>query len=192
MGRLTPEKNVRFLAELGSGLQAKGHSNFEFVIVGEGSEEHWLRAHVRNATFTGVLRGEALAEAYANMDLFAFPSYTDTFGNVILEALASGVPAVVTNSGGPKFLVDPGVTGYVAGDAAEFVIAVEKILTDSTLHAIMREAAVAFAAQQSWDAVFESVFQVYAEGIRSYGAAHLSHTPLKNPLGRERKTGQVC
>jgi glycosyltransferase involved in cell wall biosynthesis len=172
VGRLTPEKNVRFLAELGSALHAKGHRNFEFAIVGEGSEEHWLRAHVPNATFTGVLRGETLAEAYADMDLFAFPSYTDTFGNVILEALACGVPAVVTNSGGPKFLIEPGVNGYVAGDAAEFTGAVEKIMTDPTLCANMRAAAIVYAARQSWDAVFESVFRTYAEGIRLYAAAH--------------------
>jgi glycosyltransferase involved in cell wall biosynthesis len=173
VGRLTPEKNVRFLAELGTALLAKGHTHFEFVIVGEGSEERWLRAHVPNATFTGVLRGEALAEAYANMDLFAFPSYTDTFGNVILEALASGVPVVVTSSGGPKFLIEPGVTGYVADNTAEFSGAVEKILTDPALHANMRAAAIAYAAHQSWDAVFESVFRSYAEGIQLYAAEHL-------------------
>jgi len=172
VGRLTPEKNVRFLAELGSALHAKGHRNFEFAIVGEGSEEQWLRTHVPTATFTGVLRGDALAEAYANMDLFAFPSHTDTFGNVILEALASGVPAIVTNSGGPKFLIEPGVTGYVAANAAEFCGSVEKILTDPTLRANMREAAIAYAAHQSWDAVFESVFRTYAEGIQLYAAAH--------------------
>ncbi len=178
VGRLTPEKNVRFLAKLGDALHAKGISHFEFVIVGEGSEERWLRAHVPNATFTGVLRGEALAEAYAGMDLFAFPSYTDTFGNVILEALASGVPVVVTHGGGPKFLVEQGVTGYVAANAGEFVNAVETILTNPTLHANMRQAALAYAAQQSWDAVFESVFQIYAEGVRLHAAAHLCSAAL--------------
>ncbi len=170
VGRLTPEKNVRFLAELGAALQAKGHANFEFVIVGEGSEEPWLRARVPNATFTGVLRGEALAQAYADMDLFAFPSHTDTFGNVVLEALASAVPAVVSSAGGPKFLVEPGNTGYVAANNAGFCGFVEKILKDPALHGHMRRAAVAYAARQSWDAVFESVFRTYAEGIRLYAA----------------------
>ncbi len=171
VGRLTPEKNVRFLAELGATLRQRG-SDVDFVIVGEGSEERWLRAHVPNAIFTGVLRGEALAEAYANMDLFAFPSYTDTFGNVILEALASGVPAVVTNGGGPKFLIEPGVTGYVSADATEFADSVEQILADPIRHANMRQAAVLYAARQCWDTVFESVFRTYAEGIQLYAAAH--------------------
>jgi phosphatidylinositol alpha 1,6-mannosyltransferase len=171
VGRLTPEKNVRFLATLDAELRAKGHSDFEFVIVGEGSEQSWLRAHLPNASFTGVLRGEALAEAYAGMDLFAFPSSTDTFGNVILEALASGVPAVVTNAGGPRFLVQSGVTGYVAANDTEFTTFVETILTDSTLRLKMRQAAVAYAAQQSWDVVFESVFRAYADSIKLYNSA---------------------
>jgi glycosyltransferase involved in cell wall biosynthesis len=172
VGRLTPEKNVRFLAELGSALQAKGHKDFEFVLVGEGSEAAWLREHVPNATLTGVLRGDALATAYANMDLFVFPSLTDTFGNVVLEALASGAPVIVTARGGPQFLVEPGVTGYVAQDEAEFISCAEKILTDGALRAQMRQAAVAYAAEQSWDDVFESVFRVYAEGTRLSAAPH--------------------
>ena len=172
VGRLTPEKNVRFLADLGKALLAKGHSNVEFVIVGEGSEQDWLKAHVPNVTLTGVLRGKALAEAYANMDLFAFPSYTDTFGNVILEALASAVPAVVTNGGGPKFLVEEGVTGYIASDNAEFIDSVDRILTNPALHAQMRQAALNYAMQQSWNSVFESVFRTYTEGIDLYAASH--------------------
>jgi glycosyltransferase involved in cell wall biosynthesis len=79
--------------------------------VGQGRESNWLRENVHNAILTGVLRGERLAEAYAGMDLFVFPSHTDTFGNVVVEALASGVPVVVTATGGPKFLVQQGLTG---------------------------------------------------------------------------------
>jgi phosphatidylinositol alpha 1,6-mannosyltransferase len=177
VGRLTPEKNVRFLADLGAALLAKGYGNFEFMMVGEGSEEHWLRAHVPKATFTGVLRGATLAQAYANMDLFAFPSHTDTFGNVVLEALASAVPAVVTDKGGPKFLVEHGVTGYIAANAAEFVSSNEEILTDPIRHANMRRAARAYAARQCWDTVFESVFRAYADGVQLYAGARLHLSP---------------
>ena len=178
VGRLTPEKNVRFLATLDAELRAKGHRDFEFVIVGEGSEQSWLRAHIANATFTGVLRAEALAEAYAGMDVFAFPSSTDTFGNVILEALASGVPAVVTRGGGPKFLVQAGVTGFVAANDADFINFVETILTDSTLRLNMRRAAVTYAAQQSWDVVFESVFRAYDDGIKLCNSSQLNLASL--------------
>jgi phosphatidylinositol alpha 1,6-mannosyltransferase len=167
VGRLTPEKNVRFLAELGNTLQTLGRDRFEFMIVGEGSEESWLRQNVPNAIFTGVLRGERLAEAYANMDLFAFPSKTDTFGNVVLEALASGVPVAVMDEGGPKFLVESGVTGYVAASNWDFITFVNEILTNPTSHSQMRVAALKYAARQSWDTVFESVFDVYAQSCHT-------------------------
>jgi len=177
VGRLTPEKNVRFLITLAAALREKCRRRFEFVIVGEGSEERSLRAQLPDAHLTGVLRGETLAQAYADLDLFVFPSETDTFGNVILEALASGVPAVVTNQGGPKFLIEPGVTGYVAADQSEFIDFVDRLLTQPVLHAQMRQAAVQFALKQSWDNVFESVWRVYGEAIESHARASRWHWP---------------
>jgi glycosyltransferase involved in cell wall biosynthesis len=161
VGRLTPEKNVRFLAELGRGLERAGKKNFEFHIVGQGRERDWLQANVPNAILPGVLLGEELAEAYANMDLFAFPSTTDTFGNVVLEALASGVPCVVTATGGPKFLVQPAVTGYVAADNASFIRCVSSLMTNLDAHHAMREAARHYAFGWSWDHVFQMVFRAY-------------------------------
>jgi glycosyltransferase involved in cell wall biosynthesis len=89
---------------------------FRFLIVGHGGEEAWLRERLPRAEFTGVLRGEALSRAYANMDLVRFPSHTDTFGNVVLEALASGVPAIVTPDGGPRTIVRDGETGRIVPD----------------------------------------------------------------------------
>jgi glycosyltransferase involved in cell wall biosynthesis len=165
VGRLTTEKNVRLLAALNAALRARCLNSIEFVIVGEGSELEWLRNHIPHARFTGVLRGQALAEAFANMDVFVFPSHTDTFGNVVLEALASGVPTVVTNHGGPKFLVQPGITGFVAESEGEFVDAVSVLMGSPHLHARMRSAAVDYAKEHSWDRVFESVWDVYSEAI---------------------------
>ncbi len=85
------EKNIRFLAELDAFLQNAGLTDYRFVIVGDGSEADWLRKNLKNANFTGILGGEDLARAFADMDLFAFPSKTDAFGNVVLEAMAAGV-----------------------------------------------------------------------------------------------------
>lgn len=161
VGRLTPEKNVRLLADLGKALYQSAKRNFEFYIVGQGSEREWLQTNVPNIILPGVLTGEELARAYANMDLFVFPSTTDTFGNVVLEALASGVPCIVTESGGPKFLVQPGVTGYIAADLAGFVRAASSLMTNLDAHHAMREAARHYAQGRSWDRVFESVFRVY-------------------------------
>jgi glycosyltransferase involved in cell wall biosynthesis len=161
VGRLTAEKNVRFLAELSAALRSLGRSNFEFLVVGQGNEGAWLRSHLENGVFTGVLRGEALAEAYANMDLFVFPSRTDTFGNVVLEALSSGVPAVVTSQGGPKFLVHSGVTGFIAENDWDFTRYVNALMSDLDMHCRMREAARHYACEQSWDGVFEALFRAY-------------------------------
>lgn len=165
VGRLSPEKSVRMLADLEANLAQAGLSNVRFLVVGEGNERAWLAANLRNAEFTGVLRGQALAEAYANMDVFVFPSRTDTFGNVVLEAFASGVPTVVASEGGPKFLVRQGVDGYIANDLDDYVRAVTDLHADRAKLGRMRDAARATAEVRSWDDVFESVYCSYAKGI---------------------------
>jgi glycosyltransferase involved in cell wall biosynthesis len=94
------------------------------------------------------------------MDVFVFPSHTDTFGNVVLEALASGVPAVVTPDGGPRSLIKEGLTGFIAEDA-DFSAAICCIVDDPGLQANMRASARAHALSASWDAVFEGVYAAY-------------------------------
>jgi len=167
VGRLTTEKNIRDLATLELNLIQSGLTKFRFLIVGQGAEESWLRANMQNADFTGVLRGEALARAYANMDVFAFPSQTDTYGNVVLEALASGVPAVVTNDGGPRFIVRSGETGLVARNLQEFCASIMSLATRPAQKQNMRAAARTYAMTASWDAVFESVYSGYERGLRN-------------------------
>jgi glycosyltransferase involved in cell wall biosynthesis len=160
VGRLSIEKNVALLVQVQQELEAMGFTNFRFLIVGHGGEQAWLRERLPRADFTGVLHGEELATAYANMDLLVFPSHTDTFGNVVLEALASGVPAVVTPDGGPKTIVRDGQTGRIAEDK-DFAAAVAEILRNPIRHAAMRQAARAYSLTMSWDAVFEGVYEGY-------------------------------
>ena len=167
-GRLSIEKNVFLLGRIRSELLARGITNFRFLIVGHGKEESWLREHLPNAEFTGVLRGHDLARAYANMDLFVFPSHTDTFGNVVLEALASGVPAVVTPDGGPRYIVRDGETGSITTDDG-FTDAIANLIRDPELHARMRLAARIYAQSASWDSVFEGVYSTYDEVLASHG-----------------------
>src|SRR5499426_4108461 len=150
VGRLTPEKNVRLLVELERGLIESGAGDFRFLVVGEGSEREWLERRMRRAEFTGVLRGEALARAYANLDLFVFPSQTDTFGNVVLEAQASGVPCLVSSRGGPKSVIRTGRTGAVTGASglaadtpSEFLEATLGLMSQPEKLNRMREAALA-------------------------------------------------
>jgi phosphatidylinositol alpha 1,6-mannosyltransferase len=168
-GRLSIEKNVFLLARIRTELLARGITDFRFLIVGHGKEEGWLREHLPNADFTGVLRGADLARAYANMDLFVFPSHTDTFGNVVLEALASGVPSVVTPDGGPRYIVKDGETGTIATDD-EFSSAIARLMLDPELYARMQVAARAHALSASWDAVFEGVYREY-DGVLQRPAA---------------------
>jgi phosphatidylinositol alpha 1,6-mannosyltransferase len=163
VGRLAPEKSVRQFEVLERALLAAGVANLRFLIIGEGSEREWLRDNLTQADLPGVLRGDQLAECYANMDVFVFPSETDTFGNVVVEAHASGVPAVVTTSGGPKFLVESGVDGFVAKDAGAFAEAVLKLYRDPALLLSFRGSARQSALRRSWDAVFEGVYAHYPE-----------------------------
>jgi phosphatidylinositol alpha 1,6-mannosyltransferase len=161
VGRLSVEKNVALLVTIEQQLRRLGANHFRFLIVGHGGEEAWLRERLSRAEFTGVLRGAALARAYANMDAFVFPSHTDTFGNVVLEALASGVPAIVTPDGGPARIVRDGDTGFIRPDG-DFAAAIADLAADAKTHAAMRERARQYALSASWDAVFEDVYARYA------------------------------
>jgi glycosyltransferase involved in cell wall biosynthesis len=170
VGRLSIEKNVALLVQVERELAALGVEGVRFLIVGHGDEDELLRRKLRSAHFAGVLRGEALARAYANMDALVFPSHTDTFGNVVLEALASGVPAVVTPDGGPKFIVRDGETGFVVPDEG-FAGAIATLARDRTRLDRMRAAARAYALGCSWDAVFDRVYAAYGVGHETAPAA---------------------
>jgi glycosyltransferase involved in cell wall biosynthesis len=95
------------------------------------------------------------------MDVFAFPSHTDTFGNVVQEALASGVPAVVTGSGGPRFIVRDGISGFVAETDDEFCDRVVALAREEFLRLEMGRAARLQVENQSWDRVFAEVYGAY-------------------------------
>jgi len=164
VGRLSVEKNVALLARVERELVAMDVAGVRFLVVGHGSEEAALRKELAQAEFAGVLRGTALAVAYANMDMLVFPSHTDTFGNVVLEALASGVPAVVTPDGGPKYIVRDQETGFVTGDD-NFAGAVAELVRDRARLEQMRLSARKYALGCSWDAVFDRVYAGYQTAL---------------------------
>lgn len=160
VGRLSVEKNIQLLPAVAEALRQAGVPDTRFVIIGHGEGEQTLREALPEASFPGVLRGTVLAQAYADMDLFVFPSETDTFGNVVLEALASGVPAAVTTGGGPKFIVEDGVTGVVR-PADDLPDAIVRLLGDRPRLRSMGVAARASAVTYQWDSIFEGVYREY-------------------------------
>jgi phosphatidylinositol alpha 1,6-mannosyltransferase len=170
VGRLSVEKNIGLLPKVQAALDHRG-IRARFLIVGHGAEAAALQAEMPTATLPGVLRAEELAQAYSNMDCFVFPSHTDTFGNVVLEAMASGAPAVVTPSGGPAYLVEHGVDGLVASDS-EFPDAIAAIVGDPARLQQMRAAARERALRASWSAIFEEVYQGYEEMLTEERARH--------------------
>ena len=163
VGRLRAEKNVRMLVDLERRLLEAGKSNFRFLIVGEGDEREYLEREMKTADFTGYLDGEDLARAYANMDVFIFPSETDAYGNVPQEAMASGAPAIVTDKGGPKHFVADSVNGFIAKNIDEFVKFSSMMIDDPALLSRLKTSSREFALTRSWDSVFETVYESYRE-----------------------------
>lgn len=167
VGRLSREKNVRMVADLAQQMQAVREQvvreeGLQFVFVGQGKEEAFLRAEIPRAEFLGVLQGEALAQAYADLDVLIFPSETDTYGNVVQEAMASGVPAMVSDEGGPQFLVEDGVSGFCCG-RQDWVACLRKLQAEPGLHRAMREEARRQMEGRQWGRVFAGVYARYDE-----------------------------
>lgn len=150
VGRVSREKNLEVLAEAFIEV-AKESTPAQLVIVGDGPYRRELEDMLSGypVIFTGFLQGESLAAAYASSDVFVFPSTTDTFGNVILEAQASGLPVIVSDSGGPKELMRDGITGAItrADNRGDLVSAMRELLRDTSKAAQMGRNARLFAEE---------------------------------------------
>lgn len=149
VGRISKEKNLDLTLAAWEAVRRPG---LALAFVGDGPYVAELKQRAPDIIFTGTLLGEELATAFASADLFLFPSATDTFGNVILEALASGVPCIVSDQGGPKNLITPGVNGEItkANDTKDFTNAVARLLADPTLRESMSEAAQESVRDRNW------------------------------------------
>ncbi len=148
VGRVSKEKDLDVIAQAWAKLRRDG---FALAFVGDGPYRAELQRQLPDAVFTGVLAGRELATAYASADVFLFPSTTDTFGNVILEALASGVPCVVSDQGGPKDLVESGRTGFItrALDVEDFARGVAQAV-EQVAGGSIRTAARASVENRDW------------------------------------------
>jgi glycosyltransferase involved in cell wall biosynthesis len=172
VGRVSWEKNLKLLVQAYLGMD---HEHCHLVIVGDGPAHAELRQELADVpvTFTGYLSGAALADAYASADLFAFPSYTETFGQVVLEAMASGLPIVGLLSDGVRDLVSEGQTGLLLdseplSQEAQVHVYQElltRLVLDRELRLLMSQAALTEAHRRSWYDAMESLVQGYQEVV---------------------------
>ena len=164
VGRVSREKNLPLLAEAFAVLAGR-RTNVHLVVVGDGPYLPVLRRRLEGmpSTFTGYLDGEDLAMAYAAGDIFVFPSATDTFGNVVLEAQASGLPVIVSDRGGPVENVQPGRTGLVvpADDPAALLAAMQQLVDDAALRRQMGRRARIAVEGRSFDSAFLDTWQMF-------------------------------
>jgi glycosyltransferase involved in cell wall biosynthesis len=165
VSRLAVEKNVGYLGEA---LASVGdvRPDVRILIVGDGPARAELATRLGPAArFVGYQQGDQLADYYAAADLFAFASVTETFGNVVLEAMASGLPVVAVRAGGPSELIRPEETGLMVEPGAPpemFAEAVIRLVDDHNLRKRMADAARRHAVSQSWDVIMRQLRERYA------------------------------
>lgn len=160
VGRLSAEKRIDWLRDVLVNIPG-----LRLVIVGDGPDRMRLEGLFAGlpVVFTGYLRGEKLAQAYASADLFVFPAANETLGNVVLEAMASGLAVVTTNAGGPSELVHHDTNGllFSSKSQAELLKAIQRLLAEPDLIKRLRMAARMEALSRSWEVVFDDLLEDY-------------------------------
>lgn len=162
VGRLVREKRLATYVEAMQGLQARG-VRCRALVVGDGPDKPWMQRQLPQAVFTGFLDGEALATAYASSDIFFFPSDTETFGAVTLEAMASGLPTLCADATGSRSLVVPGVTGFIdpADRPQNFMARIEQLAATPAQRLSMGAAARQRSLTFSWDEAMSTILGRY-------------------------------
>jgi glycosyltransferase involved in cell wall biosynthesis len=170
VGRVSREKNLPLLVDIFKELINKD-TGFHLIIVGSGPYLHEMEEALEGypVTFAGFLEGEDLAQAYASSDIFIFPSTTDTFGNVVLEAQASGLPVIVSDQGGPKENMIHEQTGFVvpADQPEGFIAALNTLIKKPNLWHDMKKNARKYVEDRSFEAAYMSLWDSYrTPGVR--------------------------
>ncbi|MCW5873198.1 MAG: glycosyltransferase family 1 protein [Anaerolineales bacterium] len=165
VSRLSREKRVELLLPI-----ARDIPGLRLAIVGDGPDRKRLERIFKNTptVFTGYLKGENLAQAYASGDLFVFTGAEETYGNVVVEAMASGLPVIAPNSGGVVDLVEHGKTGlqYPSESPERLFKAVQKLVGDPKLLKQMSKAGFKKAQSQSWQNSFDTLFAQYERALK--------------------------
>jgi glycosyltransferase involved in cell wall biosynthesis len=169
LGRLVMEKGLDVFAETAARLRDMGAPH-KVLVIGDGPARGWFEANLPSGIFAGFKTGEALGQALASGDVFFNPSVTETFGNVTLEAMASGLPVVAAGATGSASLVADGVTGQLVApsgsmktDAEAFAAALAPYCSDPALRAAHGSAGETRACEYSWEAINAVVADTYVQ-----------------------------
>jgi len=164
VGRLVKEKNLNILVSALDLIKSKGYA-FQMIFVGSGPMLEELQRRLPEAHFAGFLSGRGLSQWYASADLLVFPSTTETFGNVVLEAMASGTPAIVPGEGGVKELVKEGINGFIVKPHSSVDLAntIEFALLNREMLARMGWEAKKQAEKRSWAEANQALLNCYKQ-----------------------------
>lgn len=194
VSRLVWEKGLGVFADVIERLSREGIPH-RSIIIGDGPARKSLEERLPGTIFAGFRRGEELSAAYASSDVFLFPSETETFGNVTLEAMASGVPTVCADALGSRALVETGKTGYLLppGDSNVFTSHVRELVQNKALRTRLGQGAFESAQEYTWEAMLVRINGYYDEMLRSRAArsgsgsdktdSHVIHHHPSLPLG---------
>ena len=167
IGRIAREKNLGLLLEAWETL-ARERGGAQLVLVGRGPlEDDIRRREIPGVHVTGLLLGEELSTAYASADLFAFPSRTETFGNSLLEAMGSGLPALVAAGGGVLEFAEHGRNAWLVEPDSALALAsgLRRLLGDASLRRRLADGALATAQARDWGAVYDQLLEDYRSAI---------------------------
>jgi glycosyltransferase involved in cell wall biosynthesis len=154
VGRISKEKELDFLAQVAERM--KGDTEVQFAFVGDGPLLAELKKKLPQAIFTGPLHHQELSTAYASADLFVFPSTTDTYGNVVIEALSSGLPVLVSDQGGPRELLrEPEDGEVVLGGIGEWERAIRRLLQADSGEAVRSRRRERTVGGRKWEDAFQ-------------------------------------
>ncbi|MBE0601670.1 MAG: glycosyltransferase family 1 protein [Firmicutes bacterium] len=167
VGRISAEKGIDVYAQSIRAFNERHRDRARFVFTGDGPYLQTLRdLHLENAVFTGALRGRALSEIYASCDVFVFPSDNETFGNVMLEAMASGTPGICADAGGLRDFTAHGANACVCAprDAGALTEAMTAMMS-ADLRQRLRAGALRTAGERSWDGIFDALLRQYPAAL---------------------------
>lgn len=157
--RLVWEKNIKTLIEIYHTLQKEG-LDYNLIIVGDGTAKTIAAQEMPNAYFLGKKDHDQLSRLYASADAFVFTSTSETYGNVVVEAMASGLPCVIANGGGSASLIDHGISGYkcTPQNALEYVYFLKKIISNTDLQLQFKKEGLQFVSNLDWNNLSKQYF----------------------------------